>query len=491
MGKPPIRLPTYPGVERTAVLSYNTPASISGTAAGYARIGFYPQAALPLWIDSSSTNQSTFVAYSVPDTTVVSPYRNYEMTKLYSWGSGSMTGSATVPTVTGATGSLTGFPAVGKDSATGPLPWTNVPDGCSVTLIAGYGVSSGTTPYTVVVELESWWGPGEVNALTSSNIDITTNVQSGSVLLSSNTVGGLWIRPRSVNIQGSPLSTLFTLGLFITAGTPVVTHTSALRFGSIAVTAGTAKALYQPAIYPSDFEVSTAPWNDTRVTAGELRVLNVTSMLNRGGTVLGARLQQEDFNPVSGTRSVVTTWTSAQVASANALDKVYEAADAPLTGFHLPPAATSEFFDYSEAVAGTTSLPQSLPVFRLDDRRPYMALYYVLPAAFNLAMQLEWHLEFRSSRTLFPLGFSRISTETMSTAARLLVARNPLVGGDNTPPISRRPKRGKRTKTSAAADTVPQPKSKPLTQPSAQAVVKKVAKEKDMKPEGKQKPSKT
>jgi len=124
IGKQPLRLPTYPGIERTSVLAYNVPTTFSQPAAGSFRVGFYPQPALPLWADVTVVGTETFGTWWQ----FAAPTAGFAGTsapvRLWAWSIGNSPSMPPLPTITGATGLDIGQPPIAVDPGNSPsLPF--------------------------------------------------------------------------------------------------------------------------------------------------------------------------------------------------------------------------------------------------------------------------------------------------------------------------------------------------------------------------------
>jgi hypothetical protein len=292
-----------------------------------------------------------------------------------------------------------------------------VPSNCQLQAVLGF-TAPATAATTIGLSIEAWLSPGGTNPTPLQSQVFQTNVataqkaNSVAVVSAANNLTGMWVRPAAVQTTASPTGQV-QVCLVVTAATTFA-YTPGPTFGLVQVSGVAVNLSYVPVAVPSDFSVSTIPWSDTRVVAGELTIQNVTTALNRGGTVTATRLIPED--------SSVTGWAASLAASSNERDKVFGPADEPLTAFLLPGSDSGAFYDTTYSLATTGRLP----TMSLDNPLPFVALSYSLPGASTLAIQPDWHIEFRTQRALFSLGYSSIPMDVMSRAARRLADIPPI-----------------------------------------------------------------
>lgn len=474
MGQPPMRLPTYPGLDRTAVLSYQVPLTLTVPSTGALQIAFQPQTLLPLWATQTLSTQTWFVSYLASSTSggtsVARVAVTMERISMSCVGNGA--GTAYRPAISGATAPLVDVPILGQDS--GALPFIYVPAGANARFGAAFGTAVQST-VDVVLETEQWLEPGDVTMTTSiprsSTIPITVNVGAGTGWSAAYTFPyNSWIRPAVLNMPtGYP--TVF-VGILVSAGTTTLTPDT--QWGSFAVAAPTnSYSGLMPVVLPRDFLQAPQPWQDARIVAGELSVVNVTPQLNRGGTILAARLTPD--------ASSVFNWTEGTLAAANPREKAFYPADRHFMA-HMPPNTDTPLFHdatYDTTGAGNTTgsgaaIP-CLPLYDLKTMAPYAAMLLTAAKDSTFALTVEWHLEFKTQSSLFPIGHSDVTLADMHAAARTLASLHPFSCDDGrllfkTPPLPRvkgpqRQKQAKQKKEESHPPPKPAPKSTPPAQP--------------------------
>jgi hypothetical protein len=355
----------------------------------------------------------------------------------------------------------------GVDGATGAQPFIYAPPGFNVYGMMLLPTTGGTS--TAAVTFEQWGSPGGTSVYGGVAFTFASGMgtmMSAPILTAANNTGGAWLRPSILNMNTS--SAVVTVGLVITSGTAAYVANAA-NTGVVTITPTASSPSYQPLTVPSDFGVSTIPWSDTRVVAGEMRAQNVTSVLNRGGSYTCARIVPED-TPITG-------WTNALVTASNPRDKLYAPADQPLTTFLMPGSDVSNFYDCTySTVQGSTGIVSRLPVMALSNPQPFQAVIITVPGAQTLALQPEIHLEFRNQRSLFQLGYSNIHVETMNNAAIRLAAMPPFHSGAERrerEPGPRGPPRNRQGKQNRRKEQVSEKRAEPRAQAKAPRKEKK------------------
>lgn len=425
MGKQPMRLPTYPGLDRTAVLSYQAPLTLTVPTTGTLSIGFQPQTLLPLWASVPVTHETWQVVYLAAATIlntaakVTIPFERLQ--SLTAGATGSLS-TAFAPATLGAVPPPAQAPIIGQDGS--PIPFTYVPAGFNLYV----GVALGTTATEQVeaaVEFEQWADPGDTSlpgsTPTLSTMVLTVQSGKGSGFNGAYTfAANSWIRPVTVIVNAGYPN--IGVDLFVTAGT-VAFEASASTWGTATVTARTAFSAYLPVICPNDFFSSPQPWADTRVVAGELQMVNVTPQLSRGGSVLAARLTPESAPSFN--------WNAATLSTVNPREKAFFPADKMITA-HLPPNTTTPTFvdgTYDVAAASTyidgKGSIKACPMYSLKALGPFAAMFITAPSTSTFAVTLEWHIEFRTPSSLFPIGHSVATIQDMHAAAKQLAGTHP------------------------------------------------------------------
>lgn len=157
-----------------------------------------------------------------------------------------------------------------------------------------------------------------------------------------------------------------------------------------------------PAFTPTEFDVAPLVYQSTRCTAAAALFSNVSQVMTKEGTVEAARLVRAKGGLLSITGEAVST-THPQ-------DRYYGLMENGLYSFTLPDGASEVFQDCVWEISGIF-----VPLFNLDHLEYKNTIIFsdLNPeAATTLAVTLSYHLEFRSSSMLFPVGFSTVPLET-------------------------------------------------------------------------------
>ncbi len=408
----PTRYPSFPALERTAVMSFNSNASYS-TIIGDSMGMLCRQAAYPLWLEQDFTNQAVAFAWDLDSTaggasdqligySTVGPIRQ--------WRQGNAAATTTFVGTSGSTSTSIPYPIIGVDNcaAAGGREFVYVPAGWSIVVVVGNNnaIALGGTS-VIEVGIETWVAPGEVSITDRVTITpVATNRAAGAVtMLSSNR--HKWIRIASVTCGAVGSYELSGVQLVLTAGTPSYT-TSTVNWGGVAVTAGSVRSLY-PFFYPLEFANSTLPWYSTRTTASAVLFTNVTQVLNKSGSITAGRIPPQVLSPWDATKSYV--------ASLHPAEKALLGLEAGFYTYVPPSTDMSDFWDYTCVSNGTvTSSTPPAPVYRLDNTSLVNVFYLTSPVVETFAVNLDFHIEFRTVSTLWQLGMSTLTLEAFHQA---------------------------------------------------------------------------
>lgn len=188
-----------------------------------------------------------------------------------------------------------------------------------------------------------------------------------------------------------------------------------------------------PFFKPPEWSTSHIPWASTRLTAVAALFTNVSKALNKEGTVQAARLNPTTDN-IYGQNQVV-------LPDANTLSSKHPSEKALLSlekGFYTycPPSTDlSRFWDYTFHAGGyemgsagsdLAMRQQECPVYRLDNDALVNYFLFSDPNSStgdftSLAVNLDFHIEFRSVSALWPIGLSTMSLESFHQAQMALV----------------------------------------------------------------------
>ncbi len=390
----PERYPSFPALERTAVIGFNAPLtwSIPVTTDTFAMVA--RQAVYPLWLTSSWSDVVYYMsAYFCLDNDA----HTFSSTGVYNSAA-----SAEVPSIVGFLGTVPTSRAILGVDASDSLPFIYVPANWNYSFVVSKGAAWGAVENVEVV-YEIWRAPGELspNAVSGFTATVAANF---SVMTPLENFGsaGVWIRPRGFRprtfaAQGSDV--------YITTITSPSTYThtgSALNAGTVnrlAVGAGTALL---PATIAREFFTSSVPWLSTRTTAAAALFTNVTQVLNKNGTVLCGRLNPCSTDVFNPTRDTLSTLHPAEKAFLPLETGAYT---------YVPPSTDlADFYDYT--IAGTTAVP----CYNLSNNSLVNVMCFYGTTIEQLAINLDWHLEFRTTSALFQIGLSTVTLETLHQA---------------------------------------------------------------------------
>lgn len=418
----PTRLPSYPALERTAVVGFNQPSKLNLVGGSDdVKVMLSRQAAFPVWASSAGTGLDiASTSYrSDNDSTGTGVYAEYDFTDKWCVLDGP---SAAITDTLGRVGAAFGaaYP-VGLDASLGPIPFAYQPLGLGAQWVLacgnGYTVPAGLT-LTAKLYLQEWVSPGTTQPAfqtftiaagqTSSNFGTAMLINNDDVR---------WLRPRKLTISLSASGVLpeyftFNLCTATSASTPAFTATPGTP-GTVTAE-GNARA-FRPMCGAAEFDVSSVPYESTRVTACSLLVTNVTQVLNKNGTIIAGRLNPRTVNPF--------TVLSSGLMSLHPAEKAWLPMETGLYTYCPPSTDLVAFWDY--AALQTDDLWQgtvAYPCYRLDNDSLVNVAYLQAGTASNMALTATTHLEFRTTSALFQVALSGYTLETLHVAQLALAA---------------------------------------------------------------------
>lgn len=407
---PPMRLPSFPALERTAVMSFNSTSTYTVVASGTgsSRGLLFRQGGTPLWLEQDSSVMYALVTPLDPnaqgDTQIPkgSPYHAYT-------GTGGTVTTTDFSVVGGATSPTFG-PIMGVDEGAGPGQWIYVPAGWNLGASV-YNTLAGVSD-AISIQLDQWIKPGEFSSNSSS---IAFSYLGGGSTTSS--YGGLqsvsfarWVRVSAISSPGGLSSNLRAVSL-----TLVVAPTLTLTFAATrpTYTVGASKRGMLPIPAASSYAFSTLPFRNTRVTAAAALFTNVSKVLNKEGTVQAARLNPETDNPWSFS---ATTFDGVHPA-----EKYFYGLEKGFYTYSAPSTDLATFWDYTSHYSETT-YGRYYPIHRLDNNSLVNAFLFSDPDGdTSLAINLDWHIEFRNTSTLWPIGVSAVTLESLHSSQLALM----------------------------------------------------------------------
>lgn len=500
----PQRYPSFPALERTAVMGFNAPLSYAPKCATPFKVMLCRQAAYPLWATQAFTGCFSYSASWKCD--LGSSSGNQESTVSpgpIAYTSGTvphlLAGSKYFPRNDATTALPARGPFLGTDLASGPLEWIYAPIGS----LACISINFENPPDfndDVQMVVESWSSTGQFS---SNSIKVDAPVGGGGCVIASLLGYGSFLRVSRFTLLSNLNSDYMpTINIMVTNAT-VATFTqdpAPGNFGKWALSVPT-PLVFLPLSYPAEFDHSELPWQGTRVTAVSALFTNVSQLLNKDGTVLWGRVSPTSTNPFLVVESDITNLHPAE--------KAFLALEQGTYTYVAPSTDMADFWDYT---VNSTNLLASYPdakiqplppLYRLDNTSLVNIAFFSDPSATTaLAVNLDWHIEFRTTSALFQVGLSTVTLEAFHQAQLLLanhsyfynnsnhvallrritqivrtVLRTPLVrsylGNPIVEAITSRPKRiSNRTKVSVPKPAAHKP---PATSAQGSGIVKKKA----------------
>jgi hypothetical protein len=147
------------------------------------------------------------------------------------------------------------------------------------------------------------------------------------------------------------------------------------------------------------------------LTAAATLFTNVTKAINKEGTILAARLNPETVNPFY--------FNAATFNDIHPAEKYFYGLEKGFYTYAPPSTDLTAFQDFvSHDQSGGVS-----PLYRLDNNAMVNAFLFSDPdGATALAVNLDFHIEFRNSSQLWPIGLSGMTLEALHQAQLALVS---------------------------------------------------------------------
>jgi hypothetical protein len=408
----PDRLPSYPALERTAVVGFNQPARLPLNAANDVKVMLTRQAAFPCW--ASTTGRAAEIAgvdwYSDLSTTGSGQIEDYSfLSPVFLVANGVSLASADRP---GYVGDLWDNYPVGLDSKTGSLPWAPRFIGANaVAVVWCAGGYAAPVDINVTVLMDTWKGPGETSS-SSFNATIVAGRRSAVIAIFAPSAASddmEWFRPKSISVSTATASVLPPqMGVSLIVGASTLTHTTSTANCGSTTSSGASLGCFRPIVGPAEFSTSPVPYQSTRVTAVSLLCTNVTQVLNKNGTVIAGRLSPATDNPF--------TANEATLMGLHPAEKAWLPLETGLYTYCPPSTDLTEFWDY-------TTGSQNTPVYRLDNTSLVnVAILQSVGVVSSMALTVTTHLEFRTTSALFQIALSGYTLETLHVAQLALAA---------------------------------------------------------------------
>ncbi len=410
----PQRYPSFPALERTAVLGFSAPMTWTSTSSnGSDKFMLTRQAGWPFWgTYNTTTPQGFHVDYQLLDyqqTNAPAVTTKRVGPSLTSWSVADRASTTSLPGVVGLTSTMP-YPILGVDGAGPPYMYVT---GSGWLYFIGATDAPNAVGYNAAIELtiEVWSSPGETRI---SKVQVTTQPASANygafyvrvspTVLGGTSTGGIWVRPLSIAGNAAHSTSMITAISCFNAATHGFSATSSAN-PVIALTAGPTTQAFTPIVTPVEFANTPLPWFATRTTAAAALLTNVTQVLNKAGTFLGGRVSPNVIDPFNVTPSYISTLHPAEKNQLAAEEGFYT---------YAPPSTDLvNFWDYT---LNTSNGAPPSPVYRLDNDALVNIIYHTDPQTASYSITVDWHLEFRTSSALFPIAVSSMPIESLHQA---------------------------------------------------------------------------
>lgn len=410
----PVRLPTYPVIERTSVLGFNVPSTLELQSAD-TRLLLTRQPVYPVWADQTFTgwtNGATWVSTALPALGTGAAVLNLDFPDAldYAFTGPQIAGTASSPGPA-IIGGFSYLPYTGATPIIGQFASKNyvyVPAGYLMGVLVGSYTGICLVAANVTATLVERINDEDVRFTISCTI--ASNRTSGFVSLAP-TTRDRWISLLDVSLQGAAALTVLdryfvTTMAFGASSAGFTASATPGDHGTITLTTAAVTGLLPLAMAP-DYAVTQLPWRHCRTTASATSLINVSTILAKSGSILAGRIDPIRYWPFSTTKTIVSN-----------LHKSDKCVSSLQNGFYtyIPPSSdVATFADYTVFAERNTPF---LPLYRLDNYSICHVLYLSNLAADkqNISLSISWHLEFRNTSTLFPIGISRATIEQMHQA---------------------------------------------------------------------------
>lgn len=388
-------------------MSFNATTTYAVTATGTSSRGIlFRQAGMPLWLDQTSD-----ASYSVNILLDDNSANNLQIPR------GAITAAFTGPTnlssnfqVIGGSVSPTYGPILAFDASTGPQQWVYVPGGWAIAISVCntlLGVAD-----ILSANIDEWTKPGEY---VSNAYELTMNYIGGGSTTScyaavTTYAAARWIRVASISSPGALSSNARPVTMTIVVGPSFTVGISGVK---PVYTVGAAKRGMLPISTASSYAFSPLPFKNTRVTAAAALFTNVSKVLNKEGTVQAARLNPETDNP----------WNFSAVTydGIHPAEKYFYGLEKGFYTYSAPSTDLAEFWDYA-SIGVESVYGRYYPIHRLDNNALVNTFTFVDPDGdTSLAINVDWHVEFRNTSTLWPIGVSAVTLESLHSSQLALM----------------------------------------------------------------------
>lgn len=403
----PVRLPTYPAVERTSVLALNAtdtyPVGPPDAKSAPTRGLLFKHSVFPLWLDQNST--ATSLGDSRPlgwwmEWAVKAQAASGDVLVLpnaYAWGSGS--GNTTNGVLINDMTALRSYVPVGELESEPYLYTGKGSYGIYVKVPTG----SPTGTIDIVIDCAT---PGGEKRQQIYTLNAVAGGWFASILSD-----GYFVRPSGITQTSSSFAansvTIVACSAVATTSDPRVLTVTSNGIVPFTTQSGVTPAtLAVPSMLPffnaPGLDVSRIPFSNTRCTAVSALFTNVTKALNKEGTVLAGRLNPTSMN--------VMNFSASSFATVLPCEKYYYGLE---TGFYTFAPLVSNSEEFSDDVYSRAGESSFTPWMHLGNKGLINSFIFSDPDGDTiLAINLDWHIEFRNSSVLWPVAISGVSLET-------------------------------------------------------------------------------
>lgn len=419
----PVRYPSFPALERTAVMGFNLPVAVNvPTGSASMRALLMRQASYPFWLERSTTSFIQLSNYLADDELFLNGVTEVPILlhpRPKNVGCRNQPASVNTVGISGAIPPQHTYPLLGVFDV---AAYTYVPAGSTWGFVVSTASNNGFTAAVSVV-YEMWDTRDKVthSSTVESNIATASGCLTGPTGVPQFAAVSFYMRPVSLTIRRTDAPWTFSspmVSVVVSTGTPVYAASTTTR-GIISPGAGEIPLLF-PIGPPPEISVSERPYADTRVTAAAVLITNVTKVLDKEGTVLAGRLKHD---------ADCYNFVGQDLSELHPAEKAFLPLATGCYTYAPPSTDMSGFYDYTLKLGlydgGGGSVDTYIPIVRLDNSALVNCLMLSDPdlnTRSSFAVNVDWHVEFRNNSTLFEIGMSTITLEAYHQAILQLVS---------------------------------------------------------------------
>lgn len=401
----PTRFPTLP-VSLTSVVSFRTTGINFALGAATRRLALFRDAAYPFWGDRACASLAAYATYTGAVNDVGDSMSNNVITRVD--GVVGVTPTIdSVATTADQVCDLMPIARIGRSHA------FYVPPGSYFCAEATLTTTAVDPPLTAEIQM-TYYVNMEPRNTTVQMVPVSAGsfsfrfvgIANSATASTGSVVTGHFCPVGFVTVECVSFSTLLSVG-----ANDVYTLKVGWVTGGDFTTPASSKTFFLPLRVPAEFATSDIPYTQARTNASALLMTNVTSILNKEGTVQGARLLGNTIDP---------WYTSEAILSAvHQKYRYYGPLEKGLYTFTTPSNHGTEFFDHSGLIANNGALHTTRrPIFNPENLASYNAIMAVDVVTGNtvLACSVWNHMEFITSSSLFEQETSRHQLQALHTA---------------------------------------------------------------------------